>query len=173
MFGSTGQLVSGQGNLKDLAEYKRRYMNSDYATQVHNLYFINSTETNTGNRFVAFVKIQRDNDFLGTIVIELNQQRIESGKAFPKLLMDAKYVSNYIERDFDFAIFDEDVLSYSSGIFSYHGRYRFSICCLPDFHPSFCSGFPFVNRSESVEIQLCNQTSIVPEFCFFLSHVGH
>ena len=121
VFGSTGQLVSGQGNLKDLAEYKRRYMNSDYATQVHNLYFINSTETNTGNRFVAFVKIQRDNDFLGTIVIELNQQRIESGKAFPKLLMDAKYVSNYIERDFDFAIFDEDVLSYSSGIFSYQG----------------------------------------------------
>ncbi|GEO21967.1 hypothetical protein CQA01_25010 [Cyclobacterium qasimii] len=121
VFGQLGQPVLGQGKTVDLAEYKKRYMNSDYATQVHNLYFIKSTETNTGNRFVAFIKIQRNNDFLGTIVIELNQQRIESGKAFPKLLMDNKYVSNYIERDFDFAIFEENVLSYSSGIFSYQG----------------------------------------------------
>lgn len=122
IFGQLGQPVLGQGTTAvDLAEYKRRYMNSDYATQVHNLYFIKSTETNTGNRFVAFIKIQRYNDFLGTIVIELNQQRIESGKALPKLLMDNKYVSNYIERDFDFAIFEENVLSYSSGIFSYQG----------------------------------------------------
>tara|TARA_R110001592_G_scaffold101302_1_gene286756 strand:- start:199884 stop:203519 length:3636 start_codon:yes stop_codon:yes gene_type:complete len=121
VFGQLGQPVLEQGKTADLAEYKKRYMNSDYATQVHNLYFIKSTETNTGNRFVAFIKIQRDNDFLGTIVIELNQQRIESGKAFPKLLMDNKYVSNYIERDFDFAIYEENVLGYSSGIFSYQG----------------------------------------------------
>lgn len=121
IYSSSGRLVLGNNNSLSLLEYKNRYMNSDYATQIHNLYFIKSTDTNTGNRFVAFVKIQRDNDFLGTIVIELNQQRIESGKAFPKLLMDNKYVTNYIERDFDFAIFEEEELSYSSGIFSYQG----------------------------------------------------
>lgn len=118
IYSPSSRLVLGNNNLS-LSEYKNQYMNSDYATQVHNLYFIKSTDTNKGNRFVAFVKIQRDNDFLGTIVIELNQQRIESGKAFPKLLMDNKYVTNYIERDFDFAIYEDEELSYSSGIFSY------------------------------------------------------
>jgi len=121
IYNQSGQPVFNQEKAPDLATYKKRYMNSDYATQVHNLYFIKSTATNTGNKFVAFIKIQRENVFLGTLVIELNQQRMESGKAFPKLLMDNKYVSNYLERDFDFAIFEEKVLSYSSGIFNYRG----------------------------------------------------
>ncbi|SHM57637.1 His Kinase A (phospho-acceptor) domain-containing protein [Cyclobacterium lianum] len=123
LYNASGQNISNKGEEPDLEEYKITYMNSDYATQVHNLYYVRSTETNMGNRFVAFIKLQRGDAFLGTIVIELNQQQMESGKAFPKLLMDNKYASNYIENDFDFAIFDEGILEYSAGIYSYRGEY--------------------------------------------------
>lgn len=119
VFNQVGQPILDGVENPSLDEYKNKYMNSDYATQVHNLYYVKTTETNTGNRLVAFIKIHREDNFLGTIVIELNQQRLESGKAFPKLLMDNKYASNYIETNFDFAIFDEGNLDYSSGIYSY------------------------------------------------------
>lgn len=119
LYNPSGQHFSNKEDEPDLEEYKIKYMNSDYATQVHNLFYVRSTETNMGNRFVSFIKIQKEDAFLGTLVIELNQQQMESGKAFPKLLMDNKYASNYIENDFDFAIFDNGVLEYSSGMYSY------------------------------------------------------
>lgn len=119
IYNSSGQLLVGGREEQSLDEYKRKYMNSDYATQVYNLYHVKTTETNTGNRLVAFIKLQKEGNFLATIVIELNQQRLESGKAFPKLLMDNQYASNYIQVDFDFAIFESGNLEYSSGVYSY------------------------------------------------------
>ncbi|NHE58511.1 sensor histidine kinase [Cyclobacterium plantarum] len=122
LYNPSGQNLTDKEDEPGLEEYKRKYMNSDYATQVHNLFYVRSTETNMGNRFVSFIKIQKADAFLGTIVIELNQQQMESGKAFPKLLMDNKYASNYIESDFDFAIFDEGVMEYSAGLYSYRSE---------------------------------------------------
>jgi signal transduction histidine kinase len=119
IYNPSGKLILGGKDGQSLDEYKRKYMNSDYATQVYNLYHVKTTETNTGNRLVAFIKLQKEQNLLATIVIELNQQRLESGKAFPKLLVDNQYASNYIQADFDFAIFESGDLEYSSGVYSY------------------------------------------------------
>lgn len=42
---------------------------------------------------------------LGTIYLELNQQRFQPGNAYPRLLLDQQYAEKLQEDPFDFAVF--------------------------------------------------------------------
>ncbi|MEX2568731.1 MAG: ATP-binding protein [Cyclobacteriaceae bacterium] len=121
IYNKSGQAFSNRDQSMSLDEYKEEYMNSDYATGIYNLYYMNSKETGEGNRFVVFIEIYKEDFFLGTIVIELNQQRTQAGSLFPKLLLDNKYAYDVNEDNFDYAIYREGILDYSSGVFNYRG----------------------------------------------------
>jgi two-component system, NtrC family, nitrogen regulation sensor histidine kinase NtrY len=121
VYNKSGESFSSWSQATDLDEYKMKYMNSDYATEFRNLYFINSTQTGEGNRFVSFINIYNDGAFLGTILIELNQQRSQAGSVFPRLLLDNKYAYDVNERNFDYAVYKDGILEFSSGVFNYRG----------------------------------------------------
>ncbi|MEX2593427.1 MAG: ATP-binding protein [Anditalea sp.] len=119
VFNKGGEDILNRENEEALDDYRFQYMKSDLATSVRNLYFIKGNEGGGGNKFYAFVNLYRKTSYIGTILIELVQQRIKASSVFPKLLLDKKYADNLNVGNFDYAILKEDTLQFSMGLFNY------------------------------------------------------
>ncbi len=119
VFNKAGYNYLDRGKNETLDDYRFRYMNSDYATKYPNLFYIKGNEITGGNRYYAFVNLYDEERYIGAIVIELVQQRIQPSSVFPKLLLDSDGAQNINAGDFDYAVFEDDTLQYSMGIFNY------------------------------------------------------
>lgn len=119
VFNRTGENLINRESSYTLDDYRAQYMNSDYATSVRNLYYIKGAQVGAPNKFIAFISIYRDRNFLGTVMLELTQQPILASSVFPKLLMDMQHASSIDDQWYDYAIFDEGILQFGSGIFNF------------------------------------------------------
>ncbi|WPR74275.1 HAMP domain-containing sensor histidine kinase [Algoriphagus sp. NG3] len=119
IFASSGQQILGSSSSANLKSIQQEYIKSDYATSIKDLYFIRGKESNTGNRFIAFVPVYRDNSLLGTIFLELRQLRIQPTSVYPKLLLDKKYNDKLDPVLYDYAIFKGDGFIRNSGTYNY------------------------------------------------------
>jgi two-component system, NtrC family, nitrogen regulation sensor histidine kinase NtrY len=119
IFNRSGESLTRRELSQTLNDYRNQYMKSDYATTVRNLYYIKGGALGMPNKFVAFISMYRASNFLGTIVIELTQQRILPSSVFPKLLLDKQFVTEINETQIDYAVFSGDDLQFSTGVFNY------------------------------------------------------
>ncbi|PZX48890.1 sensor histidine kinase [Algoriphagus chordae] len=119
IFNASGQQILGAGDDEILKEIQSDYIRSDYATSIKDLYFIRGSESNTGNRFIAFVPLSKEDSFLGTIFLELRQLRVQPTSVYPKLLLDRKYNDKLDPVLYDYAIFKEGEFIRNSGSFNY------------------------------------------------------
>jgi len=119
IFNRSGESLTRRERDDTLKEYRNQYMKSDYATTVRNLYYIKGGLLGIPNKFVAFISMYKDSNFLGTIVIELTQQRILPSSVFPKLLLDKQYITEINESNIDYAVFSGDYLQFSTDVFNY------------------------------------------------------
>lgn len=108
-------LIDGDG----LPELRLKYVKSDFATDIKDLYFVPRDENSSGNRFVAFLPIKRGNQTLGLIFLELNQLRVQPSSVYPKLLLDKKYIDKLNPLKYDFSIYKSEKLIRSSGTLNY------------------------------------------------------
>ncbi len=119
IFSASGQQVLGPSDSKGLSGLRLEFVKSDYATSVKDLYFIRGNESNSGNRFVAFIPLAREESPLGTIFLELRQLRVQPSSVYPKLLLDRKYSDKLDPIRYDYAVFRDGELIRSSGTFNY------------------------------------------------------
>ena len=119
IFSSSGQQIHGPTDSDGLVDLRLKYIKSDYATSVKDLYFIPGNENYAGNRFISFIPMTKDNSPQGFIFLELNQLRVQPSSVYPKLLLDRKYIEKLDPVRYDFAIFKEKELIRSSGSFNY------------------------------------------------------
>lgn len=132
IFNRSGESLTRRERNHTLNEYRNQYIKSDYATTVRNLYYIKGGFLGMPNKYVAFISMYKDSRFLGTIVIELTQQRILPSSVFPKLLLDKQYVTEINESNIDYAVFSGDYLQFSTGIFNYRNPEMESVLSDPD-----------------------------------------
>lgn len=119
IFSPTGAQIGGILDGKTYKELQEKFVKSDFATDVPNLYFAPSNKNTSGNIFVAFVPMAKGSLGLGTIYLELEQLRIKPENAYPRLLVDQQYAEKLQEDPFDFAVFRAGDLIRSSGNFNY------------------------------------------------------
>lgn len=119
IFNTAGQQIQGAGSDESLKEMQLEFIKSDYATSVKDLYFIRGNESNTGNRFIAFVPMSKDGSSLGTVFLELRQLRVQPTSVYPKLLLDKKYNDKLDPVLYDYAIFKEGEFIRNSGSFNF------------------------------------------------------
>ncbi|MBB6328812.1 signal transduction histidine kinase [Algoriphagus iocasae] len=119
IYSSSGQQLQGPLDLGKLNDLRLRYINSDNATSVKDLYFIRGNDGNSGNQFIAFVPLTKDNSAQGTIFLELNQLRVQPTSVYPKLLLDKKYSERLDPVRYDYAVFRGNELVRSTGSFNY------------------------------------------------------
>ncbi|GGZ28176.1 hypothetical protein GCM10007049_21380 [Echinicola pacifica] len=119
IFNVNGEDLLQRSSELKLDDYRYRYVNSDYATNVRNLYFVKGNEGANSNKFYTFIPLRSEGVLIGTVLLELVQQRIQSTSVFPKLLLDKKYADDIYDKNFDYAMFRDEVLQYSVGVFNY------------------------------------------------------
>ncbi|MBN3584258.1 two-component sensor histidine kinase [Algoriphagus aestuarii] len=119
VYSSSGQQLQGPLDLGRLNDLRLKYINSDNATGVKDLYFIRGNEGNSGNKFIAFVPLSKDNAAQGTIFLELNQLRVQPTSVYPKLLLDKKYSERLDPVRYDYAVFRGNELVRSTGSFNF------------------------------------------------------
>lgn len=119
LFNKGGENILDRETDETLDDYRFRYMNSDYATSHLSLFYIKDNDIGGENRFYAFINLYDTQSYIGAVVIELIQRRIQSGSVFPKLLLDNKYAEAQNIEEFDYAIFRGDELQFSMGSFNY------------------------------------------------------
>ncbi|MCC5935984.1 MAG: GHKL domain-containing protein [Lunatimonas sp.] len=119
VFNRSGESLTHRETSLSLDEYRSQYMNSDFSTPIRNLYYVKGAQSGSPNKFIAFISMYRDANFIGTIMLELTQQRIMANSVFPKLLVDRQYASSVNDQWLDYAVFDEEILQFSSGVFNY------------------------------------------------------
>ena len=119
IFASSGQQILGSSNSESLKDIQLEYIKSDYATSVKDLYFIRGNESNSGNRFIAFVPMSKEGSSLGTVFLELRQLRVQPTSVYPKLLLDKKYNDKLDPILYDYAIFKDNEFIRNSGSFNY------------------------------------------------------
>ena len=119
IFSSSGQQILGTSDSENLKDIQLEFIKSDYVTSVKDLYFIRGNESNTGNRFIAFVPVNKDEVFLGTVFLELRQLRVQPTSVYPKLLLDKKYNDKLDPVLYDYAIFKDNEFIRNSGSYNY------------------------------------------------------
>ncbi|MEP0714096.1 MAG: HAMP domain-containing sensor histidine kinase, partial [Algoriphagus sp.] len=119
IFSSSGQQILGNSASPNLKDIQLEFIKSDYATSVKDLYFIRANESNTGNRFIAFVPLNKDGTLLGTVFLELRQLRVQPTSVYPKLLLDKKYNDKLDPVLYDYAVFKDKDLIRNSGSYNY------------------------------------------------------
>lgn len=119
IFSSSGKQTGGSLEGGTLTSLRQQYIKSDFATEVKDLYFVRDKESGKGNKFVAFVPQVKGGISLGTIYLELTQLRMQSGSAYPRLLLDKKYVDQLEASTYDYGVFKDGNLVRSSGSFNY------------------------------------------------------
>ncbi len=121
IFSSSGQQVLGPADAANLEDLKQDFVKSDYLTAVKDLYFIRGSESNAGNRFIAFIPLSKDDSALGTIYLELRQLRVQPSSVYPKLLLDKEYSDKLDPIRYDYAVFRQEDLIRNAGTFNYLG----------------------------------------------------
>jgi signal transduction histidine kinase len=118
-FNAAGENVLDRGSPDTLEALRRRYVNSDNATSVRGLFFTKRGTERDGSQYFAFIPMFRQDVYVGTIFLELDQLRVLPGSVFPKLLIDEKFMGGINEKKFDFAVYEDDSLQYGVGLFNY------------------------------------------------------
>lgn len=118
VFGKGGENLLTRENTEVLDDYRFMFMKSDLSTEVNNLFFIKGNEGGGGNRYFAFINLYDETTYIGAVLIELVQQRIQSSSVFPKLLLDKRFAEN-LNAGFDYAIYNTESLEFSMGFFNY------------------------------------------------------
>ncbi|AFL86264.1 histidine kinase,HAMP domain-containing protein,histidine kinase [Belliella baltica DSM 15883] len=119
IFNAAGDNVLDRMDDVKLQDLRLKYIKSDFATTIRDLYFIKGVQEGVGNRYISFIPLLRDGALIGTAYLELRQLKILPGSVFPKLLMDRKYNVNLNDRNYDYALFIDRELQYSVGVFNY------------------------------------------------------
>ncbi|SDY98521.1 His Kinase A (phospho-acceptor) domain-containing protein [Rhodonellum ikkaensis] len=155
VFNPAGENILDRNDPVQLQDLRFNYVKSDYATSVRDLYFIKGVDEGKGNSFFSFIPLYRDDVLLGTVYLELRQLRVQPGSVFPKLLLDSKYMANFNEKDFDYAVYGDSGLLYSVGIFNYRAEDMEGLIENPNL---FDSG---VNRKKYHHLGVKNQDQVV------------
>ena len=119
IFSPSAKQIGGRLEGESLQELQQEFVKSDYATQVPNLYYVQDSASGRGSKFVAFVPMNKAGLGLGTLYLEFDQLRIQSGNAYPSLLLDEQYAEKLKTDPFDYGVFKEGELIRSSGSFNY------------------------------------------------------
>ncbi len=121
LFNSNGNSISNDIKIPDYQTLKQevsqeRFKTADYS----DIYFINqpsvlNTVGEGMKRYLCFIEMKRNRVTRGYIVIDLTLKRFFPNSVYPELLIDRRYANAYPGNDFQYAIFKNGELMYSSG----------------------------------------------------------
>ena len=105
-----------------LTDIQKLYSKEErYFTGYENIFFISSLDSDQPKRYLSLVPIERYNNLVGYLILDLRLKKVIPYTVFPELLVDNRFIENH--RTFDYAFYDNNILNYKAGAFNYEGMF--------------------------------------------------
>ncbi len=116
IFDADGNPIFPSSSLPMSSSYPIQQMNERNKRGDINLYLVSYNEGNQLFRKYIYVHEIKHYDFVfAKIVLELKPKKIRPDNVFPELLVKNRYISSLIDIPYDYALYNNDTLSYSVG----------------------------------------------------------
>ena len=116
IFDAEGNPISPSSTLPMSSSYPIQQMNERNKRGDINLFLVSYNEGNQLLRKYIYVYEIKHHDFVfAKIVLEFKPKKIRPDNVFPELLVKNRYVSSLIDVPYDYALYNNDTLSYSVG----------------------------------------------------------
>ena len=106
----------------DLATLQQRYAVPQDSTSFKNLYFREEMDPSPRSHYTLFVPIYQSQGGykVGHVVLDLRLKRVIPNSIYPNLLEDPRFVVYQVENQFDYALFENQKMLYSTGNFRFN-----------------------------------------------------
>lgn len=133
VFNSAGEDADNRSpvTLTDLLVY---YNNDAYRTEYEGVYFINSPAAEITQKYLVVIPVTRLKTITGHVVVEFSLKRVIPETVYPELLVDNRFLQFYRTQEINYALFVNNELSYSSGLYNYEALFDRSLFGVPDLH---------------------------------------
>ncbi len=118
LFSSNG-VSYDQRNIEGLPDLLSRIQEDTQRTGYNNIYFISDAGRDIFKRYFTLIPIERHGTLTGFVVLDLSLKRIIPDNVYPELLVDTRFLQPYRDRNFSFALFENEKVQYTSGDFNY------------------------------------------------------
>ncbi len=126
LFNGEGQPINNaKGPIYE--DFKSRVAVDKNSTDIEGLYYYQQDKPVLVRRYWSFIPISRYRHVEGYIILDLKLKKIIRNKVYPRLLLDERFLSNYYDDQYDYALYNGSMISYTSGNFNYQ----------KDFNPSW------------------------------------
>jgi signal transduction histidine kinase len=118
LFNSQGLPLNSPSGLK-YDDIKSQFALDRYRTEYDGLYYYQQERPVLSRRYLSFIPIDRYDQVAGYIVLVLKLKKVIRNTVYPRLLLDERFLTGYYDDLYNYAIFNGNLLSYTSGDFNY------------------------------------------------------
>jgi two-component system, NtrC family, nitrogen regulation sensor histidine kinase NtrY len=126
LFDANGNPYNANSDFFNFQQAEEAFHKDKYETDYHIIYFLNNPEKSNEKKYVCLFPVVKDGRKIANILIQLKHQKAVPTSVYPQLLVDRKFVSPSLTRNYSYGIFDS-TLVYSSGIFNYERYFPSSL----------------------------------------------
>lgn len=135
LYSPTGQSFEGLEQ-PDFNELSSDVFTVSNTTEYDMVYFVRSAPGDMSKHYFVNVPIQRGNQRLGQIVLELSLKRVIPKSVFPELLVDDRFAEYFQNRDKSFAFVKSGQIITSFGDYNYERDFDFMLLGDPTLYKS-------------------------------------
>lgn len=114
----------------------RKFNVEEYKTVYPNIFFINKFGADVSKRYLSIIEIKRRGILVGYVVLDLKLKRIIPENVYPELLVDNRFLLPFQHRDYSYAVFSGQNITYNSGSFNYYTNFNRRLLKQPDIYKS-------------------------------------
>lgn len=104
---------------------------SDFATSIESfqsdanktnydwIYQIRNANAESLKRYISIIPLRKSNSVRGYIVLDLSLRRVVPQQVYPELLSDNRFVQSIRDKDFSYALYNGNKISYRTGSFNF------------------------------------------------------
>lgn len=122
LYNSEGKIYKNeiQENYHDFKNSFDEQSKTDYK----DLYYVNRLDANVTKRYVGFIEMKNYGLSTGYVVMDLKLKKIIPDNVYPELLVDSRFLLPFENKNYSYAIYNENVLLSHSGDFNFQNDFE-------------------------------------------------
>lgn len=128
LFNSKGAPFFSDPTIPNADKLKKILKEKNFQTEVPDLFFVKNLKGNIVKQYFYFIPIKKGAISMGRILVEISPKRsLPPVNVYPALLISQPDVETTFLKEFDYAIYQDSLLVYSSGIYNYLTDFDISV----------------------------------------------
>lgn len=124
LFNFRGDPIGADQKIDNYFRWYEKYYKPKYETNYENLVFVDEADAYFLQRYINFIPLKRGNMQAGFIIIDLKLKRYTPSTVYPELLVDRRFLTPYLNKNYSYAVFNKRYIAYSAGPFNYQSEFN-------------------------------------------------